>query len=317
MRKSPIATLVRSPLDVAAILAVKPQALNPYTKPNTEPKADTQAAGYSAIFKPRNFDEYIGQREAIYFSKVMIEAALNESRPLPNIMVVGEYGLGKTTLAQLIIRAYGKPENIIDGASVNKEIPESGTIIIDEIHNVQSDVTDQLNLKLDKGKLTIIGCTTNPGALSLAFRSRFRTLFLDDYSVENLIEIFSLICQRRGTECTKEGLEYIAQRSRFNAREGIKLLETVFEFMSVKKQSVVTKNIATSTLDKLGINDQGLSARDLKYLRSLPKNRAVGLQYLAAVTGIDEETIQREVEPYLMRIGLIDRTNRGRSLVKS
>ena len=312
MKHSYEAPLVRSVEDAKMILNAARQL---YIPPHAESKAITRTLDFSAIFRPRNFDEYIGQDEAIYLSRIMVAAALNESRPLPNIMIAGGYGLGKTTLATLIIQAMGMPLRVHDGYSINKAIPDHGTIVIDEIHNLQPEITDVLNGYIDSGKLSIVGCTTNPGALPLAFRSRFRNLFLEDYRVEDLVQILSLICNRRGIEYDLEGLEFIAQRSRFNARQGITFLQIVFDFMSVNKEQSLSKGIAVKTLEKLGVDQRGLLPRDKKYLNALPSDRAVGLSYLVSMLGIDEDTITNEIEPYLMRMGYIDRTSRGRTLV--
>jgi len=312
MTHSRAAPLVRDAETAEMILNQTKQL---YIPERVESKVTTKTLDFSAFFRPRNFEEYIGQDEAIYLARIMVAAALNEARALPNIMIAGGYGLGKTTLATLIIQAMGVPLRVYDGYSINKEIPSPGTIVIDEIHNLQPEITDVLNGHIDSGKLSIVGCTTNPGALPLAFRSRFRNLFLEDYRVEDLTKILSLICNRRAIEYTSDGLEFIAQRSRFNARQAITFLQIVFDFMSVQKQSSLTKAIATQTLDKLGVDERGLLPRDKKYLNAVPHDRAVGLSYLVSMLGIDEDTIANEIEPYLMRMGYIDRTSRGRTLI--
>jgi Holliday junction DNA helicase RuvB len=116
------------------------------------------------IFSPTSFDEYIGQNGAKNAAKIMVQAASIENRPIPNILIDGPYGLGKTTLAKLIMDAAGLPVKIIDGSSV-KDADISGTLIIDEIHNIPSEICDSLNVKIDQGSLHIIGCTTRLGGL--------------------------------------------------------------------------------------------------------------------------------------------------------
>jgi Holliday junction DNA helicase RuvB len=264
------------------------------------------------IFSPRSFDEYIGQPEAKELSHIMVQAAHNERRAIPNIMVVGEYGLGKTTLAKVIMREAGLPERMYDGTSVNKEFPEPGTFIIDEIHNLDSEIADGLNLKLDSGQFHIIGCTNYPGNLPSAFRSRFRTLHLKPYNADELKTIIQKVCDRKKVGYNKDALELLSLRSRFNARQAIMYLSLVFDVMSVNKVSTVNMEVVNDTLSKIGVDSKGLLPRDRKYLEALPDSRPVGLQYLSAVLGIDDKTIEEEVEPFLLRMGFIDRTQRGR-----
>ncbi len=264
------------------------------------------------IFAPKTFDDYIGQAEAKELAQIMVEAAKRENRRLPNILIVGEYGLGKTALAKLIIGGVGEPERLIDGATVNKEMPTEGTVIIDEIHNLDAEVADTLNLVLDSGNLSIIGCTTDPGKLSSAFRSRFRQLMLEIYDDESLTTMLQKVCKRKGVIAASGALYEIAARSRNNARMAINNLAFIFDLMVVKRQHTVTQMLVFDAFEKLGVDEDGFLKRDYKFMRALPTDRAVGLQYLEAITGIDGKTIEEEVEPYLMRKGLLDRTSRGR-----
>jgi len=264
------------------------------------------------LFSPRNFAEFIGQAEAKELAHIMVQAALNERRSLPNIMIVGEYGLGKTSLARLIMRAAQIEERLYDGVSINREFPETGTFIIDEIHNLEPQTADSLNIQLDSGKFTIIGCTNNPGLLPSAFRSRFRTVQLKHYTSKDLKIIARKICQRKGVTYTDHALVLLASRSRFNARQVIMYLSLIFDIMSVHKLHTISAQVVRDAFNRIGVDNKGLLPRDREYLNALPKNRPVGLQYLSAVLGIDEKTIEEEVEPFLLRTGHIDRTPRGR-----
>jgi Holliday junction DNA helicase RuvB len=268
------------------------------------------------LFSPQSFDEYIGQNEAKELSRIMVQAAHNERRPLPNVMMVGEYGLGKTALARLIIRAAGLPERLYDGSSLNKEFPEPGTFIIDEIHNLDPQTADSLNLKLDSGEFHIIGCTNNPGNLPSAFRSRFRNLQLHSYTSDELEVIITKICVRKKIQFNENAIRLLAMRSRFNARQAIMYLSLVFDIMSVKGAKTLNLEVINETLNHLGIDNRSLLPRDREYLQALPVNKPVGLQFLSAVLGIDEKTIEEEVEPFLLRMGFIDRTPRGRILIE-
>jgi Holliday junction DNA helicase RuvB len=271
-----------------------------------------------SIFEPTSFDEYVGQHEAKELAIIMTDAALKEKRTLPNALISGEYGLGKTTLARLIIQRYGKPVTLLDGASVNKEIPY-GLVIIDEIHNLAPEVADTLNTYLDQNKTQVIGCTVNPGMLPSAFRSRFRSLHLTSYTVDDLTTILEKVARRKNVRVPRAILGAIALRSRFNARQAILYLSFIFDLMVVKNQTTITPALAYEAFSKLGVDESGYLERDKRYARAFPDGlnpRAVGLQYLAAVTGIDEKTIEEEIEPYLMRTGVIDRTKQGRIKLK-
>lgn len=281
----------------------------PHSKEKSNPPLD--------VLTPRNFEEYVGQEEAKDLARIMVTAAHNERRPLPCIMVVGEYGLGKTSLARIIMREAGLSERLYDGSSLNGEFPETGTFIIDEIHNLDSSTADRLNIKIDNGSYHIIGCTNNPGELPSAFRSRFRTLQLTPYTPNNLASIAKKVCDRKGITYTKTAIDLISLRSRFNARQAIMYLSLVFDIMSVKGAKQVNLEVVNDAFTRLGVDAKGLLPRDRKYLEILPKSRPVGLQYLSAVLGIDEKTIEEEVEPFLLRMGFIDRTPRGRVKIES
>lgn len=264
------------------------------------------------IFSPQTFDEYIGQEPAKHLARIMVGAARKERRALPNIMLVGEYGLGKTSLAKIIMREAGLPVRLYDGMSINKEFPDDKTLLIDEIHNLESSTADTLNLHLDSGKYQIIGCTNNPGALPSAFRSRFRTIQLTPYSPNELKTIARRICKRKSAKFTESALELLSLRSRFNARQLIMYMSMAFDLMSVNSHPTLSVEVVRETFNSIGVDSKGLLPRDREYLKALPHNRAVGLQFLSAVLGIDEKTIEEEVEPYLLRMGFIDRTPRGR-----
>jgi Holliday junction DNA helicase RuvB len=263
------------------------------------------------IFAPQNFDEYVGQNSAKDIVKIIIEAAKIEHRNLPNVMVDGPYGTGKTTLARLVLRGYNGRDGVLDAASVNRTLPTKGTIVIDEIHNLNSEVADSLNVILDQGQLSIIGCTTNPGALSSAFRSRFRSVHLEPYSVKDIETILRHVTERKGYIPTDQ-LSSIAARSRFNPRTGLNYLATIFDWMAVNTETIIHRSLVDEVFIRLGVDRLGYTKRDKEYLAAIPEDRAVGIQYISAVTSIDTTTIESEIEPYLMQTGLIDRTSRGR-----
>jgi Holliday junction DNA helicase RuvB len=285
----------------------KPTALSP---PKPKPTAIERS-----VFSPRNLKEFVGQENPKKLVSIMVEAAKHEKRPLPNMMLVGGYGLGKTSLAQLIIQEYKghvSSADIKDGMSVNKEKPTSGLLIVDEIHLLDPAVADRLNIALDSGTLHIIGCTTDSGKLPAPFRSRFRTLQLENYTVAEIVTIAELVCKRKGVTPLPNVLEYIAKRSRFNARQVTMYLSMIFDLMAVRGRRIIEQPIVNEAFDLLGVDDNGFIERDRKYIRAMPDGRPVGISALSAMIGIDALTIENEIEPYLLQQGIIDRTPRGR-----
>ena len=281
--------------------------------PESHEKPKTTPTDYR---QPRNFDEYIGQSETKELAQIMVTAANKEKRALPNVMVVGEYGLGKTALARLLLKAVGQSERLYDGASINRGTPEPGTFIIDEIHNLNPEVADSLNLLLDQGTHHIIGCTNKPGMLPSAFRSRFRTLQLHSYQTDELSSIIEHAAKRKAVRFNKDAIELLALRSRFNARQALTYLDTVLDLRIAKGQDTLTLSLVESMFKKVGVDEKGLLPRDRAYLNALKPNTPVGLSFLSAFLGEDATTIEEEIEPYLMRLGYVDRTQRGRIRVE-
>lgn len=270
------------------------------------------------IFIPSTLDEYIGQDEAKETALIMINAAHLEHRPLPSILIDGEYGLGKTTLAKIIVTAYDANKyHMIDATSAIKDVPKSGLIIIDEIHNLPPEICDQLNVYMDNGDLQIVGSSTDIGELPAAFRSRFRGLHLHPYTIPELTKLIQNVVLRKGVIASPKLLEEIAKRSRSNARLATMNLMFVFDIMAIRNERELVKSTLNEAFKKLGLDSNGFMARDYLYMEALPEERAVGVRYIAAKIGVDAKTIEEEIEPYLMRQGLIDRTPRGRVKVKS
>lgn len=266
------------------------------------------------IFTPKNFKEYVGQNKAKEISRIIIEAAKIENRSLPNILIDGSYGLGKTTLAKVIYHEANTTPKIIDALAANKELPEFFTkpLIVDEIHNLDPEVADSLNIVIDQGRARIIGCTTNPGALPSPFKSRFRTIHLENYTEKDIKQIIDLASLRKGVNFDYRILDEIAQRSRLNPRVATNHLSFLFDYMAVNRLAKLTVQEIRKAFSVLGVDTQGFMERDHRYMAALPIDRPVGLHYLSAVLGIDAKTIEREIEPYLLQTGKIDRMPRGR-----
>jgi Holliday junction DNA helicase RuvB len=251
--------------------------------------------------EPQTFSEFVGQAQAKEVLKIIVDAANMEERLIPNVLLTGAFGHGKTTLAKLIAKRHHKKVSIIDGVSAASLVSPSPDriYVIDEAHNIPAQVADSFNILIDASQLRIVACTTNPGALPSPFRSRFRTVYLQDYSVEDI----ELILQKA---------------SKLNPRTALSLLEFVRESTIVsKRRGPIDIDAVVKSLEKLEIDDQGLTSIDRRYLDLLSSVRPTGLQYLSSALSLDKDTIQEEIEPYLIRQNLIERTPKGRIRVNS
>lgn len=267
------------------------------------------------IFAPRSFDDYIGQERAKDVCRIIVDAAKIENRPLPNMIIHGSYGKGKTSLARLCMERRGDPYRLVDGSTVAKLDYLSGHMIIDEGHNMPADVCDMLNTEMDAGKLHVIVATTNPGALPAAFRSRLRNISLEDYTEEDIVKILRNSLKRKKMRFTPNALEEIAARTRLNPRNAVQVLSFSLELATLEEDKSLKKETVRSALEKLDIDEQGLTGLDRRYLNTLSRVKPTGLTQICAVLGTNIETVEYEIEPFLLQQGLIERTPRGRLLV--
>lgn len=272
---------------------------------------------------PRSLNEYIGQERAKEVLQVLAEAAKVEKRLIPNILLVGSGGLGKTTLANLLLKKYKIKYWEHNAASLNllkslyfKDSDfffSTGTYLIDEIHNIPIQFSDLLHRQIDAGEISIIGTTTSPGKLSGPFRSRFYSVYLIPYTASDLEQIVTnLIKRRKYFTVTDEAIKEIAKRSRFTARTAVQYTSFIFDLASTNKHRIIDEQLVEEAFIKLGVDNQGLTEVDHKYLDIIPDDRPVGIQYISSKLGMDSESIEEEIEPFLMRAGFIDRSNKGR-----
>ncbi len=302
---------------------------------------------FEETLRPKKFAEYIGQKKAKEGLKIMIEAAKTREEPIDHVLLHGPPGLGKTTLANVIASEIGSQIRITSGpaieragdlASILTNLQEGDILFIDEIHRLNRTVEEVLypamedftldivigkgpaarSIRLDLPKFTIIGATTRMGSISSPLRDRFglvnRLEFYEDDEVEKIIKRSAKIL---GIEILEDGAEVIAKRARKTPRIANRLLKRVRDFAQVKAKGQIDSEVANKALDMLEVDEYGLDNTDRKLLRTIIENfkgGPVGLSTLAAATSEEIETIEDVYEPYLIQIGFLERTPRGRKV---
>ena len=295
--------------------------------------------------RPHRLDEYVGQENVKELLKVYIEAAKQRGDALDHVLLYGPPGLGKTTLANIIAAEMGVSIRITSGPALEKtgdivalltNLQEGDILFIDEIHRLSRTVEEVLypamedfefdiiigkgpsarSIRFDLPKFTLIGATTRSGQLTSPFRDRFGVLFrLELYTVKELAQIVTRSADILGIKIEPQGAEEIASRSRGTPRIANRLLKRVRDFAQIMGDGTITKAIAQSALLKLNIDEIGLDNTDRNMLEAMIRSFGggpVGLDTLAAMIGEEAITIEDVYEPYLMQLGFINRTPRGR-----
>lgn len=316
------------------------------TEKITDPELeDVQEEQIENTLRPRFLKEYIGQDKVKENMKIYIEAAKKRKEPLDHVLLYGPPGLGKTTLANIISNEMSSNIKITSGPAIEKQgdlasiltsLSEFDILFIDEIHRLNKHVEEILypaledysldiiigkgptakSIRIDLPKFTLIGATTKAGALTTPLRDRFGIVNrLDIYSIQDLSKIIKRSSQILKIKIDDKSSDEIARRSRGTPRIANRLLKRVRDYALVLEDGNVNLKIVKEALNRLEIDEMGLDDIDRKILETIIlkyKGRPVGIDALATTVGEEIETIEDVYEPYLIQIGFLSRTPRGR-----
>lgn len=295
--------------------------------------------------RPKTMPEFIGQEKIKENLRIFIQAAKQRKQPIEHVLLNGSPGLGKTTLAYIIAREMNVNIRVTSGPAIERagdlaailtNLERGDILFIDEIHRLNRMVEEILypameefgldlvlgkgpsakTIRLDLPNFTLIGATTRPSLLSSPLRDRFGAIYpLDFYRVEDIEKIIHRSAKILGIEINKEAGHEIAKRARFTPRVANRLLKRVRDFAQVHGHKTIDQSVASQALDTLEIDIFGCNATDRKILEVIIEKfngGPVGLKSLAIAAGEDIEALEEMYEPYLIQLGLLHRTPRGR-----
>ncbi len=326
---------------IMAIEEHQPEVVSREIAPEAQEQEQQQEVG----LRPQRLSDFIGQQDLRTNLHIFIDAALSRKEPLEHLLLYGNPGLGKTTLAHIIgremntnVRVTSGPalERVGDLAAILSSLQKGDILFIDEIHRINKSIEEVLypamedfaldvvvgkgptarTLRLSLEPFTIIGATTRLSLLSAPLRDRFGTIFqLDFYQPEDMQKIVSRSASLLGFSLDDVSAQAIAQRARRTPRIANRLLKRVRDYSQVKHGGMISPEIANAALDLLAIDPLGLDNADRRILLTLIekfRGGPVGLGTLAAATQEEQATIEEVYEPFLLQLGFLERTTRGR-----
>lgn len=321
---------------------------NSYEERTVSPSMTGEDANEN-VLRPQRIEDYIGQEKAKENLKIYIEAAKLRHDALDHVLLYGPPGLGKTTLSHIIANELGVNIKITSGPAIEKQgdlvailtgLEDGDVLFIDEIHRLSRSIEEVLypamedfsvdiiigkgpaarSIRIDLPKFTLIGATTRAGQLTTPLRDRFGVLLkLELYTPEELATIIKRSAKILDIHISEDGAYEIASRSRGTPRIANRLLKRVRDFAQVLGDGVITSEIASFALSKLEIDELGLDNTDRRLLETIIKfygGGPVGLDTIAATIGEEAITIEDVCEPYLMQIGYLSRTPKGRCVTR-